>query len=103
MSGYGRWALAVLATAFILGTVSAADDPGRAAFQRFSGGPAISPLPTPAEKPKPKPVAEAPKPSDLAAALRAQEEATLLRRINACDRIKQIALEIGDPKLEAQA
>jgi hypothetical protein len=79
-------------------------DQGRTAFQRFSGGPPLSPLPpTPPEKPKPRQANEPNKASETAAALRAQEEMNLLRRLAACDRLKQIALESGNSELESQA
>jgi hypothetical protein len=80
------------------------DDPGREGFNRFSGGPAISPLPqAPPERPKQRPAQDPQRMQETVAALRAQEEATFLRRIHVCDRLKKIALETGDQQLEAQA
>jgi hypothetical protein len=79
-------------------------DPGLAAFQRFNGGPPTFPQPSPAEKEKLKKAAEpAKRASETTAALRAQEEANLMRRLEVCDRLKQIALEQGDSKLEEEA
>lgn len=81
-------------------------DPGKSSYQRFNGGPAVSPLPkstAPVEKAKSKTLDEDKKPNDTAAALRAQEESNLLRRLAVCDKIKAIALETGDSKLEEQA
>jgi hypothetical protein len=78
------------------------NDPGLAAFQRFNGGPPTGPVVTP-EKPKPRPSEVENKAAETAAARRAQEEANLLRRLAVCDRVKQIALEQGDSKLEDEA
>ena len=96
----------VLATMLAASTARAGnnDDPGRDGFQRFSGGPAVSPLPqAPPERPKQRQAEDAQRAMETAAALRAQEEATFLRRIHVCDRLKKIALETGDQKLEAEA
>ncbi len=78
------------------------NDPGLNAFQRFNGGPPTSPVATP-EKPRPRPSEIEKKAVETAAAVRAQEEANLLRRLAVCDRLKQIALETGDTKLEDDA
>lgn len=81
-------------------------DPGLNAYQRFQGGPAVSPIPAPKptpDKTKAKPIERVRRSDETAAALRAQEEADLFRRLAVCDRIKQIALEQGDPKLEDEA
>ena len=81
-------------------------DPGKSSYQRFNGGPAVTTLPKsapPAEKPKQKTLDDDRKPNDTAAALRAQEESNLLRRLAVCDRIKALALETGDARLEEQA
>ena len=66
-----------------------------------SGLCAIAPAPKPTPKLKP-PDADR-KARDTAAAHRAQEEANLLRRLAVCDRVKQIALELGDSRLETEA
>jgi hypothetical protein len=81
---------------------SGKSDPGLNAFQRFNGGPPTSPIAEP-EKPRPRPSDIEKKASESAAAVRAQEEANLLRRLAVCDRVKQIALELGDAKLEDEA
>jgi hypothetical protein len=82
---------------------SGKSDPGLNAFQRFNGGPPTPPIFEP-EKPKaPRPSEIEKKASESAAALRAQEEAKLLRRLAVCDQIKKIALEQGDAKLEDEA
>ena len=81
---------------------SAKSDPGLAAFQRFNGGPPTTPAVTP-DKPKPRPSEVEAKTAETTAARRAQEEANLLRRLAVCDRVKQIALEQGDAKLEEEA
>ncbi len=78
------------------------NDPGLSAFQRFNGGPPTSPIATP-EKPRPRPSEIEKRAVETAAAIRAQEEANLLRRLAVCDRLKQIALETGDTKLEDEA
>lgn len=78
------------------------NDPGLSAFNRFNGGPPTAPVVTP-EKPKTRPSEIEKKAVETAAALRAQEEANLLRRMAVCDRLKQIALETGDAKLEEEA
>jgi hypothetical protein len=99
----GRWicGLVVLATAM---GVATADDPGRVGFQRFSGGPPLSPIPpAPPEKPKAKGPDPDQQANETAAAMRAQEEMNLLRRLAVCDRIKQVALETGNSQLESQA
>jgi hypothetical protein len=57
----------------------------------------------PVEKPKPKPADAEKKAGETAAAMRAQEEANLLRRLAVCDRLKQLALELGDSGLEEEA
>src|SRR5262245_9154576 len=96
--------VAVALSTSVAVAASAKVDPGLAAFQRFNGGTPISPLPQPAEKEKPKKSTEpAKRASETTAALRAQEEANLLRRLAVCDKLKQIALEQGDSKLEEEA
>lgn len=78
------------------------NDPGLSAFNRFNGGPPTAPVVTP-EKPRTRPSEIEKKAVETAAAQRAQEEANLLRRLAVCDRLKQIALETGDTKLEEEA
>jgi hypothetical protein len=93
----------------ILGGTAAAADPdsmptgfdrGAAAFNRWNAGQI--------ERPKPPPVppqlaAAKAKAQDTAAALRAQEEANFLRRLAACDKLRQLALDTGDDSLEKLA
>lgn len=99
----GRWLCGLVVLASAVG-IASAQDPGKSGFNRFSGGPPISPIPPSApEKPKPKQPDPLQQASDAAAASRAQEEANLLRRLAVCDRIKQIALESGNSQMEAQA
>src|SRR5580765_1027072 len=100
-----RYACAVVL--FALGSAVAfaapgKNDPGLAAFQRFNGGPPTTPVVEP-EKAKPRPSEIEKKTAETASARRAQEEANLLRRLAVCDRVKQIALEQGDSKLEDEA
>jgi hypothetical protein len=93
-----------------LGGVSAAAEPGEvvtlphdrgaAAFHRWNGGPIERP------KPPPPPIVDRPtkaRANDTAAALRAQEEANFLRRLAACDRLRELALETGDDSLDRLA
>ena len=94
-------ALGVLGSTAVFAS-SGKNDPGLNAFQRFNGGPPTTPLAEP-EKPRPRPSEIEKKATETAAAVRAQEEANLLRRLAVCDRIKQIALEQGDAKLEDEA
>ncbi len=58
-------------------------------------------------RPKPPPPPASPdarnRASETAAALRAQEEANLLRRMAVCDKLRALALETGDESLEKQA
>jgi hypothetical protein len=72
-------------------------DPGLRSFSRWNG--------VPPEKPKPpeRPVVARPRPSEVKSALRAQEEANLLRRIAVINRLQQIALDTGDDALKKQA
>jgi hypothetical protein len=80
----------------------ARNDPGLAAYQKFNSGPPTTP-PAPAEKPKPKAPDADLKAKETAAAVVAQEEANFFRRIAVCDRLKQLALELGDSKMEEEA
>lgn len=78
------------------------NDPGLNAYQRFHGGPPLGPI-APQEKPKPRPSAIERRATETVNALRAQEEANLLRRLAICDRIKQVALEQSDSAMEEEA
>jgi len=80
---------------------SGSADVGRSGYGRFHGGPPTAPAPAERERARPKPVEK--KPSETAAAFRAQEEANLLRRLAVCDRLKQLALELGDTAMEQEA
>src|SRR5438128_5778751 len=93
-------AIALCGTAAIAGPGKT--DPGLASFQRFNGGPPTSPFPQ-EDKPKPRPSEVDKKASETVAALKAQEDAKLFRRMAVCDRLKQIALETGDSRLEDEA
>ena len=97
-------AIPVALTLFAVPHVQAGarNDPGLAAYQKFHSGPPTVP-PTPVEKPKPKAPDADFKAQETAAAIRAQEEATFLRRLAVCDRLKQLALEMGDTKMEEEA
>jgi hypothetical protein len=88
------------------GTASAADVPEgnsvfngaqNPAFSRWGGMPPPRP-----KTPSPTPAAKA-RAADTAAATRAQEEANFLRRLAVCDKLQQMANEIGDEALEKQA
>ena len=103
------WGIAAAVLAAWGGSAAAADpgetaalpyDRGAAAFRRWNGGPIERP------KPPPPPIvdrAAKARANDTAAALRAQEEANFLRRLAACDRLRQLALETGDDSLEKLA
>src|SRR5438034_5125105 len=74
-------------------------DPGSAAFHRWNGGPIERPKP-------PSPVVDKAlktRANDTAAALRAQEEANFFRRLAACDKLRDLALQTGDDTLEKLA
>jgi hypothetical protein len=79
------------------------NDPGLAAYQRFQSGPPTAPPAPAAEKPKLKAPDADFKAQETGAAFKAQEEANFLRRLAVCDRLKQLALELGDSKLEEEA
>lgn len=102
-----RYAIIAVATAALGATIALAGpgktDPGLASFQRFNGGPPVGPFAKDEEKPRPRPSEIEKKATETVAALKAQEEAKLLRRIAVCDRLKQIALETGDSRLEDEA
>lgn len=59
------------------------------------------------EKPKPPPPPQNPnarsRAEETAGAVRAQEDANLLRRMAVCERLRSLALETGDESLEKQA
>jgi hypothetical protein len=75
-------------------------DPGAAAFHRWNAGQIDRPKPPP---PSPQVAAAKAKALDTAAAYRAQEEANFLRRLAACDKLRQLALDTGDESLEKLA
>lgn len=69
------------------------------AFTRWGGVPTSRPKPPPPPlNPNAKSRAE-----ETAGALRAQEDANLLRRMAVCDKLRLLALETGDESLEKQA
>ncbi len=70
------------------------------AYRRWVGAPAEKPKPPP---PLPTTPAASKRASETAGALRAQEEANLLRRLAVCDRLVQLALETNDDALEKEA
>jgi hypothetical protein len=103
------WGLSAALVVALGGTAVAAEpgeemnlpiDRGNAAFHRWNGGPVERPKPPP---PPPADKAVKSRASETAAALRAQEEANLFRRIAACDALKKVALETGDEALERLA
>src|SRR5205085_5661125 len=104
-----RRAWGVLALLAGWGGVAAAADPdsvpanfdrGAAAFARWNCGQPERPKPPPVP---PQVAAAKAKALDTAAALRAQEEANFLRRLAACDNLRQLALDTGDDSLEKLA
>lgn len=69
------------------------------AFRRWGGVSTERPkAPAPPVSPAAKSRAE-----ETAAALRAQEDANLFRRMAVCDKLRMLALETGDDSLEKQA
>jgi hypothetical protein len=103
------WGLSAAMVVALGGTMTAAGpgdemtlpmDRGNAAFHRWNGGPVERPKPPP---PPPADKTVKSRASETAAALRAQEEANLFRRIAACDELKKVALETGDDALERLA
>ena len=103
------WA-AVAVLAVLTGTAAAKDDDensvpqnydhGAAAFARWNAG---HPEP-PKTPPVPPQVAAAKaRERESAAARRAQEEANLLRRLAACNRLREVAVQTGDESLERTA
>lgn len=69
------------------------------AFRRWGGVSKQRPRPTP----PPQSAAAKSRANDSAAAVRAQEEANLFRRMAVCDKLRSLALETGDDSLEKQA
>jgi hypothetical protein len=61
-----------------------------------------APPPPKAATAKPAKIAKQPTVVDTAAAERAQEQATLLRRLDVCDRLMQIAVDMKDEELQRQ-
>jgi hypothetical protein len=103
-------ALGVLAVLAVLGgTVAAADpdeslpsnyDRGAAGFMKWNGGHPEPPKPPPVS---PQVAAAKARERDTAAAVRAQEEANLLRRLAVCDKLRELAVQTGDESLERLA
>jgi hypothetical protein len=100
----------VLALLAILGGTAAAADPdettpanydhGAAAFTRWNAGHVEPPKPPPVS---PQVAAAKARERDTAAAVRAQEEANLLRRLAACNRLRELAVQTNDESLEQLA
>jgi hypothetical protein len=99
----------VLAPLLVLGGTAAAADPdaaytggtdhGAAAFAKWNGGhPDVPKAPT-----NPQVAAARERERDTAAAVRAQEEANFLRRLAACNKLRELALQTGDDSLEQLA
>jgi hypothetical protein len=107
---YRSRAWSVLALLAILGgTAAAADsddsppanyDRGAAGFARWNAGHIEPPKAPPVS---PQVAAAKARERDTAAAVRAQEEANLLRRLAACDRLRELAVQTGDESLEKLA
>ena len=103
-------AWAIPAVLVVLGGTAAAAEPdealpagfdrGAAAFARWNAGHPEAPKPPPVS---PQVAAAKARERDTAAALRAQEEANLLRRLAACDRLREMAVQNGDERLEQLA
>src|SRR3954454_12665505 len=101
------WGVLALLAGFA-GTAAAADpdsvpsnvDRGAAAFTRWNGGRPERPKPAPVP---PQVAAAKAKALDTAAAMRAQEEGNFLRRLGACDRLRQLDLDTADDSLEKLA
>lgn len=99
----------VLAALAVLGGTAAAADPddvpdnydrGQSGFARWNAGHVEPPKPPPVS---PQVAAAKAKARDTAAALRAQEEANFLRRLAACQRLRELAVQTGDESLETLA
>jgi hypothetical protein len=75
-------------------------DRGVMGFTKWNAG---HPEPPKAPPVPPEVAAAKQREKDTAAALRAQEEANLLRRLNACNRLREVAVQTGDEKLEQLA
>ncbi|MFO0808083.1 MAG: hypothetical protein U0746_05630 [Gemmataceae bacterium] len=106
------WGIAALLAG--LGGVALAQDPDDAppprvspfngtqnpAYRRWVGAPAERPKPPP---PLPTTPVAGKRAAETAGALRAQEEANLLRRLAVCDRLMQLAVETNDDSIEKEA
>src|SRR5947209_16664220 len=77
-------------------SVPANYDHGAAAFARWNAGHVEPSKPPPVS---PQLAAAKARERDTAAALRAQEEANLLRRLAACNRLRELAVQTGDDSL----
>ena len=99
----------VAVLAILCGTATAADpdesvpenyDRGAAGFARWNAGHIEAPKPPPVS---PQVAAAKARERDTAAAIRAQEQANLLRRLAACNRLRELAVQTGDESLEQLA
>ena len=81
-------------------TVPANYDRGAMGFAKWYAG---HPEPPKSPPVPPEVVAARQREKDTAAAVRAQEEANLLRRLGVCNRLREIAVQTGDEALERQA
>lgn len=104
------WHWALLAVLAGISSSARADERSFAAVSPFNGSqnPAFNRwggVPTSRPKPPPPPLNPAAKSraEETAAAVRAQEDANLLRRMAVCDKLRLLALETGDESLEKQA
>jgi hypothetical protein len=107
---YRLRALGVVALLAILAGNAAAADPdesipenydrGAAGFARWNAGHIEAPKPPPVS---PQVAAAKARERDTAAAIRAQEQANLLRRLAACNRLRELAVQTGDESLEQLA
>ena len=100
----------ILALLAIMGSTAAAADPdeavpanydrGAVGFARWNAGHIDPPKPPPVS---PQVAAAKARERDTAAAVRAQEEANLLRRLAACNRLRELSVQTGDESLEQLA
>jgi hypothetical protein len=81
-------------------TVPANFDRGAMGFAKWNAG---HPEPPKAPPVPPEVAAAKQREKDTAAAMRAQEEANLLRRLAVCNRLREIAVQTGDETLEQKA
>jgi hypothetical protein len=102
------WAI-LAALGILAGNAKAADpedsvpvdyDRGAAGFSKWNGG---HPEPPKSPPVSPQVAAAKARERDTVAALRAQEEANLLRRMKACERLRELAVQTGDESLEQLA